>query len=187
MTMPSQELSHVSTLSTYIQSHPALPSHSSYQHTLAVQVQHNLQYQHDWTSLRIHTHSPLTQKPLPRPLISGLPPHRIYVHPDDQVEELKDRLANADVKVELEWVLPTHLQEKWSLKRFAEVFDSIGEEPTKDEHVPEDSSSRGKHEEEAYRTKKRRGGKRLLLATIGDDSTVVYYIVHEGIVKPRQN
>jgi len=84
-------------------------------------------------------------------------------------------------------VLPTHLQEKWSLKRFAEVFDSIGEEPTKDEHVPEDSSSRGKHEEEAYRTKKRRGGKRLLLATIGDDSTVVYYIVHEGIVKPRQN
>lgn len=29
--------------------------------------------------------------------------------------------------------------------------------------------------------------KRVLLATLDDDSTVVYYIVHDGIVKPRQN
>jgi len=29
--------------------------------------------------------------------------------------------------------------------------------------------------------------KRLLLATLQDDSTVVYYIIHDGIVKPRQN
>lgn len=29
--------------------------------------------------------------------------------------------------------------------------------------------------------------KRVLLATLDDDSTVVYYIVHNGIVKPRQN
>jgi tRNA-splicing endonuclease subunit Sen15 len=29
--------------------------------------------------------------------------------------------------------------------------------------------------------------KRLLLATVHEDSTVVYYIVHDGIVKPRQN
>jgi tRNA-splicing endonuclease subunit Sen15 len=29
--------------------------------------------------------------------------------------------------------------------------------------------------------------KRILLATLDDDSTVVYYIVHDGIVKPRQN
>ena len=29
--------------------------------------------------------------------------------------------------------------------------------------------------------------KRVLLATVDDDSTVVYYIVHDGIVKPRQN
>lgn len=33
----------------------------------------------------------------------------------------------------------------------------------------------------------RRGGKRVLLGTVGDDSTVVYYLVHEGLVKPRQN
>jgi len=26
-----------------------------------------------------------------------------------------------------------------------------------------------------------------LLATLTDDSTVVYYIMHDGIVKPRQN
>ena len=29
--------------------------------------------------------------------------------------------------------------------------------------------------------------KRMLLATVDDDSTVVYYVVHDGIVKPRQN
>ena len=29
--------------------------------------------------------------------------------------------------------------------------------------------------------------KRVLLATLHDDSTVVYYIMHDGIVKPRQN
>ena len=29
--------------------------------------------------------------------------------------------------------------------------------------------------------------KRLLLAILDDDSTIVYYIVHDGLVKPRQN
>lgn len=29
--------------------------------------------------------------------------------------------------------------------------------------------------------------KRVLLATVEEDSTVVYYVVHDGIVKPRQN
>lgn len=29
--------------------------------------------------------------------------------------------------------------------------------------------------------------KRLLMAILEDDSTVVYYIVHDGVVKPRQN
>ena len=29
--------------------------------------------------------------------------------------------------------------------------------------------------------------KRVLLAAVDDDSTVVYYIVHDGLVKPRQN
>ena len=99
------------------------------------------------------------------------------MHPDQQVEELKAGVKDDEVEVEREWVLPTHLQEKWSLRRFAEVFDGVGEEP------PE--SDGGQIGEEVKG--KRRGGKRVLLATLGDDSTVVYYIVHDGMVKPRQN
>lgn len=72
-------------------------------------------------------------------------------------------------------MLPTHLKEKWSLRRFAEVFDAVGERPPDGE------------EDEGRKVEKRRGGKRVLLATVSDDSTVVYYIVHDGIVKPRQN
>ena len=50
----------------------------------------------------------------------------------------------------------------------------------------------GEKEEEVEMRKKigvgtRRGGKRVLLGIIGDDSTIVYYLVHEGVVKPRQN
>ncbi|KAL2043129.1 hypothetical protein N7G274_004189 [Stereocaulon virgatum] len=172
-----------SALDSYLKSHGLEESHSPHYQTLASQILHNLQYQHDWTSLRIHTHSALVQKALPRPLISGLPPHRIYVHPDDQVEELKRGADLTKGEPEREWVLPTHLAEKWSLRRFGEVFDAIEEEPF-GEHS-------GKREDEDVErktmAKKRRGGKRLLLATLGDDSTVVYYVVHDGIVKPRQN
>lgn len=100
------------------------------------------------------------------------------MHPDQQVEELKAGIKDEEVDVEREWVLPTHLLEKWSLRRFAEVFDAVGEEPPEDERGQDDARRV---------TGKRRGGKRVLLATLGDDSTVVYYIVHDGIVKPRQN
>ena len=89
---------------------------------------------------------------------------------------LKAGVKEEDVPVEREWVLPTHLREKWSLRRFAEVFDAVAEKPPElDQGVEE--AGKGK----------RRGGKRVLLATVSDDSTVVYYIVHDGIVKPRQN
>ncbi len=103
------------------------------------------------------------------------------MHPDQQVEELKAGIEDEEVEVEREWVLPTHLQEKWSLRRFAEVFDAVGEEPPEGDGgaMREEGTGKGKG--------KRRGGKRVLLATLGDDSTVVYYIVHDGIVKPRQN
>ncbi len=92
---------------------------------------------------------------------------------------------------EREWVLPTHLREKWSLRRFADVFDGIGVVPP--DHVETENpldaedvvSSNSKVHKE--KTDKRRGGKRVLLATVDSDSTVVYYIVHDGIVKPRQN
>ncbi|MCJ1301486.1 hypothetical protein MMC08_004287 [Hypocenomyce scalaris] len=197
MTVSTGAPHNVSALTTFISSNtPASTplTHASHYHHLALQVLHNLQYQHDWTSLCIHTHSPIseTSKLLPRPLISGLPPHRIYVHPDEQVELLKAGLKEADGEVEREWVLPTQLTEKWSLRRFAEVFDAVGELPERPEGVDggegverkdvrdEGQKSRGKGE-------KRRGGKRVLLATVNDDSTIVYYIVHDGIVKPRQN
>lgn len=164
-------------------------THPANLRALALEVQHNLLHQHYWTSLRIHTSSPLSQEPLPRPLVSGLPPHRVYVHPDEQIEELKQGRKEQDIGVEREWVLPTRLREKWSLRRFADVFDGISEEPAgsnldethgEDEAMQMQTHLKVKHG-------RRRGGKRLLLATVGDDSTVVYYIVHDGIVKPRQN
>lgn len=104
------------------------------------------------------------------------------MHPDQQVEELKAGVEDDEVDAEREWVLPTHLQEKWSLRRFAEVFDGVGEAPPEDEGG-QDGGGRIREEVKG----KRRGGKRVLFATLGDDSTVVYYIVHDGIVKPRQN
>ncbi len=109
------------------------------------------------------------------------------MHPDDQVEELKNVPKDGEIKIEREWVLPTHLQEKWSLRRLAEVFDSIDEEPPANEHEDENSASRDTDAGGIKSSKKRRGGKRVLLAILGDDSTVVYYIVHDGMVKPRQN
>ena len=48
----------------------------------------------------------------------------------------------------------------------------------------------GNREEEQHGSDHRnpwRTTKRILLATVDDDSTVVYYIIHDGIVKPRQN
>ena len=205
--MPLQDTAHrapLSAVASLIEAHSPHPAQSPHLHALALEVLHNLCHQHYWTSLRLHTHSPITHKPLPRPLISGLPPQRIYVHPDDQIEELKEGLKEGDVGVEKEWVLPTRLREKWSLRRFGDVFDGIKEEPwEKGEGVEvideknyegpnraqaeneerDQSGERGKK----VKTGKRRGGKRMLLATVGDDSTIVYYIMHDGIVKPRQN
>lgn len=160
-------------------------THSIYHHALASQVLYNLQYQHDWTSLRIHTHSPSdSARLLPRPLLSGLPPQRVYVHPDEQVEMLTRGIREQDVAVEREWVLPTHLREKWSLRRFAEVFDAVGKVPPDVEDTDGGTEIVG---EVNGGVGSRRGGKRALLATVADDSTVVYYVVHDGIVKPRQN
>ncbi|KAI9846079.1 MAG: hypothetical protein M1837_004335 [Sclerophora amabilis] len=257
------------------------PSHPSHLIYLATQTLHNLQYQHDWTSLAIHTHhqslspstpssksssqSPLSPVLLPRPLISGIPPRRLYIHPDEQVELLlakekkkkqrqqlqqqqnlgsrdesatatagagdqssrvqqvdEDETEDEDERSERrEWVLPTHIHEKWSLRKFAEVFDAIDSQPTAPPHAPspaaqdtvdegrdlQTSSVNGASPTRGDESRKRaprpregeeeehnlsadssgRGLKRVLLATVNDDSTIVYYIVHDGLVKPRQN
>jgi len=155
-------------------------------HNLASSIAHNLQYHHDWTSLSVHTHSSLTNSPLPRPVISGLPPKRAYIHPDEQVEILKAEYEAGEPIEQIperEWVLPTHLQEKWSLAKFAAIFDALDTlPPTTHEAEAEERAQIVGHQ---WQGKNRH--KRLLLATLHDDSTVVYYIMHDGIVKPRQN
>lgn len=132
----------------------------------------NLKYQHDWTELRILTHAPAggssERQPLVRPMISGLPPRRLYVHPDDQIALVNSNAVsggNIFDAAEVEWVLPTHISEKWTLRAFAAVFDSLPAQPSAHPDRP----------------------KRIVLATIHADSTIVYYLMHDGIVKPRQN
>jgi tRNA-splicing endonuclease subunit Sen15 len=196
-----------SALTTFIDEHTLEDQpHPKYLQQLALQTMHNLEYQHRWTALKIHTVSTITKLPLPRPIISGLPPKRLYIHHDEQIELLRAETSRlqlsklqkegcrgspgslsetgsiemgADlIHSEREWVLPTHLREKWSLRHFAEVFDGVSVVPPLDTEEGE----------EAYQqTNKWRNTKRMVLATLQDDSTIVYYIVHDGIVKPRQN
>ncbi|KAB8343258.1 hypothetical protein FH972_022846 [Carpinus fangiana] len=140
-------------------------------HALALQVKQNLERQHDWTSVQVYTHSPLQEnQELPRPILSGIPPRRVYIHPDEQIELIKAGIKDEDLPPQAEWVLPSHLREKWSLHRFGKVFDSISAIPP---HQPDQA---------ADENTKWRQTKRLLLATIEDDSTVVYYVVHDGIM-----
>lgn len=61
----------------------------SHLYNLAHQIQHNLEFQHAWCDIIIHDDSPVTRNKLPRPLIAGLPPKRLYIHPDEQTELLK--------------------------------------------------------------------------------------------------
>lgn len=80
----------------------------------------------------------------------------------------------------------------------AGVFDSIRD------RVPSSGEGEAVFEEEEERGGEDGGGdeglgekvgsewrdqlpKRLLMAMVDEDSTLVYYIVHDGVVKPRQN
>lgn len=165
---------------------------------LAKQIMHNLEFAHRWTELELHLYSDLTRGPLTRPLISGIPPQRLYVHPDEQAAIIaKNRKQNqngneADLKTAAskgaadllipnvrEWVVPSHLREKVTLRTFAEVFDQIG--------LPQPLDLEDDAEDEEEQSQPWRKVKRLILATLSDDSTIVYYIVHDGLVKPRQN
>ena len=185
-----------SALQTLLRSHQAPPSspHPPHLHHLALQIAHNLRYQHNWTDVRLHYDSGSSKQALPRPMISGLPPQRLYIHPDEQIELLQAQKAAGktgmpELSTEREWVLPSHLREKWSLRRFGEVFDRVevvpgasdGEEIFEDDHQDEDDEETKVNK---WRTSQ---PKRLLLATLDDDSTVVYYVIHDGIIKPRQN
>ncbi|KAK4196556.1 tRNA-splicing endonuclease subunit Sen15 [Triangularia verruculosa] len=147
-------------------------------------VLNNLAHQHDWTDLQPHS-----QPDLPRTILHGLPPKRLYVHPDEQVEIIKaeKEMGHGEDRIpqppELEWVLPLHLSEKWSPAEFAAVFDAIESLPPGAPEIT--GEEEGKKPWLAWRGRGR--GKRMLLATVQDDSTVTYYWIHDGLVKPRQN
>ncbi|TKA30991.1 hypothetical protein B0A50_01959 [Salinomyces thailandicus] len=180
------------------------PTYPPELHHLALQVAHNIRFQQEWTDIRVHYRpsARTTAAALPRPILSGLPPRRLYVHPDEQIDVLRQQREQGkagwpDLAAEREWVLPTHLRETWALRRFAEVFDALATVPAEDEGsglFPAPNGARRPQQSQQSQQQgddvskwRRSQPKRLLLSTVDDDSTVVYYIVHDGIVKPRQN
>ncbi|EPS35984.1 hypothetical protein H072_10416 [Dactylellina haptotyla CBS 200.50] len=129
-------------------------------------VRSNLEYQHYWTDLRLlNTFADLNINaqgdPLTRPMIHGRPPDQLY---NPEPASTTESSSQQKPTPEMEYVLPVHLDEKLTLRTWAAVFDAL---PT----PPGDN----------YRKK------RIVVAVISGDSTVVYYIMHDGIVKPRQN
>src|SRR5687767_12654273 len=85
-------------------SDPTLPSRDC-----PATVLENLKDQHHWTDLHTHTHTQDGSKPLPRTLLSGLPPKRIYVHPDEQAEAIEiqrqtGKRPDPTQEPEYEWV-----------------------------------------------------------------------------------
>ncbi|KAK5122277.1 hypothetical protein LTR85_004188 [Meristemomyces frigidus] len=208
----------------YLHSHTKPPPPPPEITRLALQIAHNLRFQHGWTDIGVHYDtSGRPGAPKRRPMITGLPPQRVYVHPDEQIEVLnrqrrEGRAGMPELGREREWVLPTHLREPWTLRRFADVFDTLesvppdagredGEgkvqalfgqdaaaepdgapiDPTLTSGVGGSDASSPSASASASNPWRTRQPKRLLLATLDDDSTIVYYIVHDGIVKPRQN
>lgn len=168
-----------------------------------IQILHNLQYQHLWTSLQTHAipAPSSSQNDVVSTLISGIPPNRVYTHPDEQLYMLEKGLRDEDLKPERIFVIPTAQGQPWSLRRMAAVFDALSEiEVAADQS---DSSSGDMDEDKAKRLEeyyerreqasitKEWGTKRALLAMVdkgmGGEGTVVYYVVQEGEVKPRQN
>ncbi|EED20112.1 conserved hypothetical protein [Talaromyces stipitatus ATCC 10500] len=174
-------------------------------HALTTQVYHNLQHQHLWTSLRIHNPSDYSSLPgFSVPLISGIPPQRMYTHPDEQLCLLDLGLREEDLPSERLWVLPSTQGQTWTLGKLATVFDALPPRTGADistgtaeeikENVNKDKEAKlAKYFEKKQEADKQNkwGGKRLLLAMVdrlvGGDGTVVYYVVQEGHVKPRQN
>ncbi|CAK7565254.1 MAG: hypothetical protein SEPTF4163_003166 [Sporothrix epigloea] len=150
-------------------------------------VYNNLVNQQDWTQMRIHD---VGDNKCPRILLSGLPPRRLYIHPDEQIELLRaERALGNGQRIaqppEREWIMPMHLVETPTVSLLAAVFDSISAVPLKD--VAEEGDDDDGTAEECKAWCSSRRCKRLLLAVVQDDSSVTYYFMHDGIVKPRQN
>ncbi|KAL2271564.1 hypothetical protein VTJ83DRAFT_935 [Remersonia thermophila] len=160
--------------------------------SLAKVVSHNLAYQHDWKWVERLSAPPPGASPLiKRPLLYGLPPKRLYVHPDEQIDLIKAEKARGEPilqEPEVEWVLPLHLSEKWSPAQFADVFDAIDAVPPGRGGEAPDGADPGPGSDAPWRLwRGPKRGKRILMATVQDDSTVTYYWIFDGVVKPRQN
>lgn len=160
---------------------------------LADIVHNNLENQQDWTEMRLHDgKSDDGNQKYPRTLLSGLPPRRMYIHPDEQIAVMRaERALGPGERIpqppEYEWVLPVHLGETPTVGEFAAIFDSISALPpgaTTDGAV-DTASTTNDNDWKAWRGSRR--AKRLLMAVVQDDSSIVYYFMHDGIVKPRQN
>ncbi|KAJ5996874.1 hypothetical protein N7499_006813 [Penicillium canescens] len=176
----------------------------------STQVLHNLQHQHLWTSLLTHT----IPTPLPSStkgqtqthavtLVSGIPPHRVYTHPDEQLWMLENGIREDDLRPERMFVIPTAHGQSWSLATMAAVFDELprvagglveyghGENGENGDDEMERKLTRYYEKREMARESREWGSQRLLLAMVdrgmGGDGTVAYYVVQEGEVKPRQN
>ncbi|KAL8389233.1 hypothetical protein RB599_011027 [Gaeumannomyces hyphopodioides] len=170
---------------------------------LAKTVQENLELEKDWTEVEVHAVTGRASSgaaPDRRPLLRGLPPRRMYVHPDEQIAIIRAERERGDgARVpqppEAEWVLPMDLAESWSMARFAAVFDSVAAVPPPAAAAEEGDGGGSAAREldadadsELWRQwRGPRRGKRVILAIVQDDSTVSYYVMHDGIVKPRQN
>lgn len=176
-----------------------------------LQVLHNLQHQHLWTSLQIHDISDhlshhydgLSAVDLPvKTLISGVPPSRVYTHPDEQLYMLQKGIREEDLLPERLFVLPTSQGIPFSLRLATAVFKALADV---ERTISKEGATTGsivdeeKAEilEEYYKEREKRlaskewGSNRVLLAMVnrgpGGDGTVVYYVIQEGEVKPRQN
>ena len=191
MAIPST-LPNPSALSTLLTHHHAKTETTA----LPLEILHNLQHQHGWRDLTLHsistenntlglTSPDMTSPQTPRShleeciyLISGLPPRHAYLHPDLQTTLIRRKIPEKSVVIQREWVLPKSLGEKWSLKKYAGIFDALP--PREGLEVKDGVKLTWKD------------AKRVLMGMLstngmGGDGTVVYYIMQEGEVKPRQN
>lgn len=169
-----------------------------------IQILHNLQHQHLWTHLQIHNieASGSTDEIAPvRTLISGIPPHRVYTHPDEQLYMLEKKIKEEELRPERMFVIPTAQGQSWSLRHMAFAFDALAgievEDIVNESEAETIGAEKVKVLDEYYEKKKEAlatrewGSNRMLLSMVdkgmGGDGTVVYYVVQEGEVKPRQN
>lgn len=138
--------------------------------SMAVAVIHNLREQHGWLNLKL---VPTNSHKITRPLVLGLPPQLLYIHPDDQKKAISDGsiFNGPPIHPTYECIFCMHAAEFISAETFIDIFDVRAESTS---HLSE------------YKTQCSHS-ERLMLAVVHPDSSIAYYIIHQGLVKPRQN